>query len=63
MSEKIPMDQFKKECLDVLDRVNQTQKKVVVTKQNVPIAEIRPIEKEEAFGKLKGTVHYHGDII
>lgn len=66
MSEKMPAGKFKAECLKVMDRVSRTRRKIIITKRNVPIAEIGPIreaESEEAFGKLKGTVHYHGDIV
>lgn len=61
----MPAGKFKAECLKVMDRVSRTRRKIVITKRNVPIAQIGPIDEkeEEIFGKLKGTVHYHGDII
>lgn len=63
MSEKTPINQFKNECLEVLNKVKETQEKIVITKRGFPVVEIKPIKKEEVFGKLKGTVHYHDDIM
>lgn len=66
MSEKMPAGKFKAECLKVMDRVSRTRRKIIITKRNIPIAEIGPIrdsEPEEAFGKLSGTVQFHCDIV
>jgi len=56
---------FKAECLKVMERVRRTRRRVVITKRNVPVAQMVPIEKkgEELYGKMKGTVHFKGDII
>ena len=58
-------EQFKAECLKVIDQVQRTRKEVVITKRNVPIARLVPVEKNDraAFGKLKGTVHILGDLL
>lgn len=65
MVEKIPAGKFKTHCLQVMEKVRKTRRRITITKRNVPIAQIGPIdEKEEkSFGKLKGSVHFHGDII
>jgi prevent-host-death family protein len=65
MDEKIPAGKFKAHCLKVMEKVRKTRRRITITKRNVPIAQLTPIdEKEEkAFGKLKGSVHFHGDII
>jgi len=57
--------QFKAQCLKVMEKVRRTRRKIVITKRNVPVAKLVPIEEKEsrAFGKLKGTVHVKGDII
>lgn len=47
-----------------MERVRRTRRRVVITKRNVPVAQMVPIEKkdEELYGKMKGTVHFKGDI-
>ncbi len=66
MAEYMDAGQFKAECLKIMDRVKQTRQKVIITKRNVPVAQLVPLNEKKAtpaFGKLKGTVHYRGDII
>ncbi|HNA62185.1 MAG TPA: type II toxin-antitoxin system prevent-host-death family antitoxin [Rhabdochlamydiaceae bacterium] len=65
MTEYMKAGQFKAKCLKVMDRVKRTRKGVVITKRNVPIAQLVPVEEKEisAFGKLKGTVHVLGDLL
>ncbi len=65
MDYQMKAGKFKAECLKVMDDVKRTHRKVVITKRNVPIAKLVPIDKqdERVFGKLKGTVHFKGDII
>ncbi len=65
MDEYMQAGQFKAKCLKVMDRVRRTRRKIIITKRNVPVAKLVPIEKKEkpAFGKLKGTVHFKGNIL
>ena len=65
MDEKIQARVFKTKCLNVIDRVRRTKKKIIITKRNIPVAKLVPIDESEevVFGKLKGTVHFNGDII
>lgn len=65
MDEKIKAGKFKAECLKVMEKVRKTRRKIIITKRDVPIAKLVPIEEEEVkiFGKLKGTVHFKGNII
>lgn len=65
MSEKMPAGKFKAECLQVMEKVRRTRKKITITKRNIPIAQIGPIEEKEEkfFGKLKGSVHFKENII
>lgn len=65
MTEYMKAGQFKAECLKVMDRVKRTRRKIVITKRNIPVAQIVPLEEKEisGFGRLKGTVHIKGDII
>lgn len=65
MDEKMKAGQFKAQCLKVMERVRKTRRKIVITKRNVPVAKLVPIEEKEAkaFGKLKGTVHIKGNLM
>lgn len=65
MEEKMKAGQFKAECLKMMDKVKRTRRKIIITKRNVPIAQLCPLEKNvsKAFGKMKGSIHFIGDII
>ena len=65
MDEKMKAGKFKAECLKVMERVRRTRRKIVITKRNVPVAKLVPVEEKEhhVFGILKGTVHFNGDIV
>jgi prevent-host-death family protein len=65
MSEYMKAGKFKAQCLKVMDRVQRTKKKVIITKRNVPVAQMVPMDEKsvELFGKMKGTLHINGDII
>ena len=65
MTEHIQAGQFKARCLKLMDKVQRTKKRIIITKRNKPIAQLIPIEEdtENLFGKMKGTVHILGDIL
>ncbi len=65
MDEKMKAGKFKAECLKVMEKVRKTRRNVIITKRNVPIAKLVPIDEkpQEAIGYLKGTVHFKADII
>lgn len=65
MSEHIQASKFKAKCLKIMDKVQRTRRKIIITKRNKPIAQVIPIEEDSMvlFGKMKGTVHVLGDII
>ena len=65
MDEKMKEGKFKAECLKVMDRVKKTHCKIIITKRNVSVAKLVPIEEKEgkAFGMLKGSVHFKGSVI
>ena len=48
-----------------MEKVKKTRRKITITKRNVPIAQLGPIDEkdESAFGKLKETVHIITNII
>ena len=61
----IPAGEFKAKCLKIMDQVERTKMHIVITKRNVPIVEMVPIEKKKriGFGWMKGTAHEEGDIL
>jgi len=66
MDEIMKAGKFKAECLKVMEKVKKTRRKIIITKRNVPIVKVVPIEEKTvgtAFGKLKGTVKFKGNII
>ena len=65
MDEKMKAGKFKAECLKIMERVRRTRCKIIITKRNVPVAKLVPIEEKEhhVFGILKGTISFKGDII
>ena len=46
----IPAGEFKTHCLQIMETVRKTGKKITITKRNVPIAQIAPIEKNNSKG-------------
>jgi len=48
-----------------MDEVMRTHIHLIITKRNVPVAELIPIEskKRPYFGWMKGTIELTGDII
>lgn len=64
MKEKIKAGKFKAECLQVMERVRRTRRKIIITKRDVPVAELVPIEDDrQVFGIMKGSISFKGDII
>ncbi len=63
--ETMKAGKFKAECLKVMDRVKKTRRPIILTKRNIPVAKLIPIDdfEEEVFGRMKGTVHFLGDVI
>ena len=47
MNKKIPAGKFKAECLQVMEKVRKTRRKITITKRNVPIAQLGPIDEKE----------------
>lgn len=62
---KIPAGQFKAQCLQLIDEVNQHRTSLVITKHGKPLAMLVPIkqEKHSLFGCLKDSVVIRGDIV
>lgn len=64
MEEKMKAGKFKAECLQVMERVRRTRRKIIITKRDVPVAELVPIEdNRHVFGIMKGSISFKGDVI
>ena len=65
MDEEIKAGEFKSKCLKIMDTVKKTRRRITITKRNVPIAKLIPIDEtpKEIFGKLRGTIRFTSDII
>lgn len=65
LPKKIPAGQFKAECLKIMDEFQKKKIHIIITKRNIPVAEMIPIEEEKraSFGWMKGTGQVKGDII
>ena len=62
---EVPAGEFKARCLKLMDEVRATRRPIVITKRGKPVAKLVPVEEEAPtiFGRLKGTVTIHGDIV
>ena len=64
MEEKMKAGKFKAECLQVMERVRRTRRKIIITKRDVPVAELVPIDDDRhAFGIMKGSISFKGDVL
>jgi prevent-host-death family protein len=65
MSRIIKASEFKAKCLALLDEVEQTGERLVVTKKGKPVAEVVPHKPKQRnlIGCLKGRGEILGDII
>jgi prevent-host-death family protein len=65
--EKISVSKFKAKCPEVLHRVQQTRKPVMVTRYGTPLAEIVPPSGAKRrsiwLGALVGTGEILGDVV
>ncbi len=61
----IPAGEFKARCLRIMDEVKARHEEVVITKYGKPVAKLVPADDQipDAFGILRGTVRYEGDIV
>jgi prevent-host-death family protein len=62
---EIPAGEFQSRCLKLMDEVRATRRPIVITKRAKPVARLVPVEEEmlSIFGRMRGTVTIHGDIV
>jgi prevent-host-death family protein len=65
MSRMIKASEFKAKCLGLLDEVERTGDRIVITKKGKPVADIVPHKpaQRSLLGLLKGRLEITGDII
>lgn len=64
MAAMIEAEEFKTECLRLLDEVGQRHEELIITKRGRPIAKLVPVRPDRAlFGAMAGSVSYQGDIV
>lgn len=56
---------FKSKCQELLSKLGRTQRPLLITKDNKPVATVMPISEEGAAGLdyFRGTVAKYGDIV
>jgi prevent-host-death family protein len=65
MSRTIKASEFKAKCLALLDEVERTGDRLVITKKGKPVAELVPHKtaKHGLLGLFKGRMEILGDIV
>lgn len=53
---EISASEFKQQCLALLDHVSETRTRVVVTKRGKPVAQLVPLDHDEAGRPTMGSV-------
>ncbi len=64
-SRPIKASEFKPQCLELMDEVEERHVEFVITKRGRPVAKLVPVDAEapSPFGFMKGTVLSYGDIV
>ncbi len=63
---EIKAGEFKAKCLELMDRVAESREEIIITKRGKPVAKLVPIDNKpvrDAFGWMKGTIIFEGDVI
>lgn len=67
MAQKVKASEFKAKCLALLDRVEKSGEKLVVTKNGRPVADLVPHQPDKQsdglLGLYRGRMEILGDII
>ena len=62
----MPAGRFKAQCLALMDVVNETHQRIVITKRGVPVAQLVPVSPEKRrslHGFFSGHVLEEGDVV
>jgi prevent-host-death family protein len=62
---RISAGEFKAKCLRLMDQVEATGERIVITKRGKPVAELGPVRGQSGslLGSLRGRVEVLGDIV
>jgi len=65
MSNKVAIGDFQSHCLEIIEDLQRTHQSIIITKKNIPIAKLEPLEesKNSIIGMMKGKAKITGDII
>ena len=65
MNKSIKASEFKAKCLSLLDEVEESGQRLVITKNGKPVADLVPHQKAKPspLGLLKDQIEITGDII
>ncbi len=63
--EVLGISDFKRRCLEILDRIHRRGGNLVITKRGEPIARVTPMRSGTSSlrGLLRGRLVIHGDIV
>ena len=61
----INASEFKAKCLKLIDEVAESGEEIVITKHGRPVSRLLPYRQnpKSLFGRGKGTIEIHGDIV
>ena len=61
----IKASEFKAKCLKLMDEVAESGEEVIITKHGRPVSKLTPFKQKpkSLFGRGKGTIKIHGDIV
>ena len=61
----IKASEFKAKCLKLMDEVAESGEEIVITKHGRPVSKLTPFRKKpkSLFGRGKGMIEIHGDIV
>ncbi len=56
---------FKSKCQELLSKLGRTQRPILITKDNKPVATVVPVSEKDATGLdfFRGSVANYGDIV
>jgi antitoxin (DNA-binding transcriptional repressor) of toxin-antitoxin stability system len=66
MTITIAISQFKSQCLEIIDKLQNNQETIIITKRDKPIAKVQAImskSNSSLFGILKNKAEIKGDIL
>jgi prevent-host-death family protein len=66
MKNEIAISEFKAHCLELICKLEENKKSIIITKRNKPVAKLVPFEKEAKktlFGALKDKASIRSDIV